>query len=156
MKATTHFLRTQSIEELGNRHLASVAGLRDLVNESADPRIVVLVDFVQTHHSRCLSSGDLARHVNLSPSRVRQILCQQLGMSPTQLIRATRLQNAERMVRTTFLTIKEIAVAVGLKDTSHFVRDFKAQYGVTPTQLRRMTLLHESVQQMGGDQIRSD
>ena len=82
MKATTHFLRTQSIEELGNRHLASVAGLRDLVNESADPRIVVLVDFVQTHHSRCLSSGDLARHVNLSPLLVCDRSCVSSSVCP--------------------------------------------------------------------------
>jgi AraC-like DNA-binding protein len=46
------------------------------------------------------------------------------------------MQKAEVLLRTTFLTIKEVANLVGLSD-SHFVRDFQLTYGLSPTVFRR-------------------
>ena len=46
------------------------------------------------------------------------------------------MQRAEKLLRTTFLSIKEVAFLSGMVDVSHFVRDFKKQYGSTPRQFR--------------------
>jgi AraC-like DNA-binding protein len=37
------------------------------------------------------------------------------------------------------LTIKEVAVRVGVNDISHFVRDYKALFGQTPSEARRLS-----------------
>lgn len=39
-------------------------------------------------------------------------------------------------METSFLSIKEVAYHVGVKDESHFVRDFKKAYGAAPTPYR--------------------
>jgi transcriptional regulator GlxA family with amidase domain len=57
-------------------------------------------------------------------------------MSPTHLVRLIRLEEANKLLQTTFLSVKEIMVAVGFADPSHFVRDYKAQYGKTPLETR--------------------
>jgi AraC-like DNA-binding protein len=42
------------------------------------------------------------------------------------------------MLRTTFLSVKQILKRVGLRSNSHFVHDFKKINGMTPTAYRAM------------------
>jgi AraC-like DNA-binding protein len=44
------------------------------------------------------------------------------------------------MLRTTFLSVKQILKRVGLRSNSHFVHDFRKIHGVTPTAYRRLFL----------------
>ena len=46
------------------------------------------------------------------------------------------MQRAEQLLRRTFLSIKEVTFRSGMRDISHFVREFKKHYGVTPTEFR--------------------
>jgi len=46
------------------------------------------------------------------------------------------MENAERLLITTFLSIKEIAFADGAKHVSSFVHAFKAWSGLTPSEYR--------------------
>jgi AraC-like DNA-binding protein len=57
-------------------------------------------------------------------------------MSPTQYFKLLRMQDAKSILEATFLPIKQIAARVGGNDVSHFVRDFKKAYGMSPTQYR--------------------
>jgi len=58
-------------------------------------------------------------------------------MTPAQYLKLLRLLEAERLLKTTFLSVKEIANRVGITNASHFVREFKRVYGVAPTAYRR-------------------
>ena len=42
------------------------------------------------------------------------------------------------MLRTTFLSVKQVLKQVGLGSNSHFVRDFRKIHGMTPTAYRRL------------------
>jgi len=53
------------------------------------------------------------------------------------LLRERRLQRAEFLLRTTFLSIKEVMIEAGLTSSSHFVQYFKRRYGVTPSGYRK-------------------
>ena len=79
----------------------------------------------------------LAALVNLSPSRFRHLFKQETGTTPAQYLKDVRLIRAERMLRTTFLTIKQILKQVGIASNTHFVSDFRRKYGTTPTAYRR-------------------
>ena len=78
----------------------------------------------------------VSRRVNLSPTRLRQLFAQSLGRSPAQYLKDLRMQRAARLLRTTFFSVKQITHLVGINDVSHFVRDFKKRYGLTPTEFR--------------------
>ena len=47
------------------------------------------------------------------------------------------MRKAEKMLRTTFLTVKQVLKHVGIGSNAHFVHDFRKMYGVTPTAYRR-------------------
>jgi AraC-like DNA-binding protein len=52
-------------------------------------------------------------------------------------LKAARMEWAAVILCATHLLVKEVASAVGISDTNHFVRDFKAVHGKTPTDYRQ-------------------
>ncbi len=46
------------------------------------------------------------------------------------------MEHAEDLLRTTFLSIKQVAFDSGMKDVSSFVREFKKKHGLTPSEFR--------------------
>jgi len=49
------------------------------------------------------------------------------------------MQTAKQLLETTFFSVKEIGTLAGFNDGSHFVRNFKRLYGVTPSEHRERT-----------------
>jgi transcriptional regulator GlxA family with amidase domain len=83
------------------------------------------------------SVDSLARSVNLSTWRLCHIFKSETRRPPLQYLRSLRMQRARNLLETTFLSVKQVMCEVGLKDESHFVRDFKRVYGLSPSQYRR-------------------
>lgn len=46
-------------------------------------------------------------------------------MSLIRFVHMVRMEEAKNLLVTTFLSVKQIMAEVGLRDKSHFVRDFK-------------------------------
>jgi AraC-like DNA-binding protein len=88
----------------------------------------------------CLQRGwtpaRLAESVNLSPSRLHQLFKRETGMPPARYLRLLRMQSARELLETTHLSVKQVMARVGVTDESHFVRDFKKSYGLTPARYR--------------------
>jgi AraC-like DNA-binding protein len=79
----------------------------------------------------------MARLVNLSSPRLCYLFKSESGISASRYLKSLRMKEAAVLLSTTFLSVKEIMVRVGLADGSHFVKDFKKIYGMTPTEYRR-------------------
>lgn len=47
-----------------------------------------------------------------------------------------RVKRAAQLLRSTFLSIKEISSLCGVRDGGYFVRELKKQYGLTPSAFR--------------------
>ncbi|HEY6119536.1 MAG TPA: helix-turn-helix domain-containing protein [Pyrinomonadaceae bacterium] len=108
-----------------------------------DRRIQVVVSQLQSRISSPLKLTELARQVNLSSSRLRHLFKNEIGQTPAQYLKQLRMQRAEVLLRTTFLSIKEIVNKVGFMNTSSFVREFRRIYKLSPTAYRR-SVTHES------------
>ncbi len=104
-----------------------------------DRRVKRLIVIMKDSLAHKLSERTLSGSVNLSPPRLRQLFKKDTGLSPIQYLRRLRTKRAAYLLRTSFLTIKEVAFHTGSGDVSHFVRDFKKQYGVTPSDFRVRT-----------------
>ena len=102
-----------------------------------DFRVIEAVRFVESNYVRDLDFISLAATLNLSASRLRQLFKQQTGVSLGKYLRQVRMQQARHLLETSFLKIKQIAEQVGIGDTSHFVRDFEKQFGLSPAQYRK-------------------
>ena len=102
-----------------------------------DRRIKKILELLQDERvvRGSISSG-LPKQVNLSRSGLYLIFKAEMKTSPARYAKVKRMEAAARLLETTYLSVKEIAAQVGFHDQSHFVRDFKKQYGHTPTKYR--------------------
>ena len=102
-----------------------------------DRRIELVISRIKSESATAWDSTTLATLVNLSPSRFRHLFKQETGMGPAQYLKEYRVRKAEKMLRTTFLSVKQVLKHVGIGSNAHFVRDFRKTYGMTPTAYRR-------------------
>lgn len=78
----------------------------------------------------------MARRVQLSPSRLRHIFKAETAVTLTQYLKSMRMREAKKIMGTSGLSVKEVMIRVGLSDKSHFERDFKKAFGLTPAQYK--------------------
>jgi AraC family transcriptional regulator, arabinose operon regulatory protein len=102
-----------------------------------DRRIELIISKLKARPAAAWDTSTLGDLVNLSPSRFRHLFKEETGASPAQYLKELRVRRAEKLLRTTFLSIKQILKQVGLTSNAHFVRDFRGLYGATPTAYRK-------------------
>ena len=104
--------------------------------EFADRRVSHLTKAFRADLSRAWSLPEMARRVNLSASHLNRIFRAATGRPPMQFLIDLRLEEAARLLEGSFLSVKEIRIAVGFGDKTMFIKAFKARYGVTPKEYR--------------------
>ena len=108
-----------------------------LVLITMDRRVELTIFAIEDDLARAWDVAQLAALVNLSASRFRHLFKEETKQSVNQYLRERRLERAEYLLRTTFLSIKEVKTEAGLNSASHFVRHFKQKYGITPGAYRK-------------------
>ena len=102
-----------------------------------DTRIETVLDSLIRDSGWAAGPAEQAAKAGLSVSRFYELFRAATGTSPARYIRRRRFERAEEMLRTTDLSVKEIANHTGRFDFSHFVRDFERFYGKSPRAYRR-------------------
>ena len=113
--------------------------LRDLVQGLL--RIAPVMRFLEDHLADPFTREDLARHVNLSPTRFHFVFKEIMGASPMHYVQQLRISKAQHLLWHTTFGISEIAFKVGFADPFHFSRIFKGRTGKSPSRYR---LLHRA------------
>ena len=103
-----------------------------------------------------LSLSEFAQSVNLSVWRLCHIFKSDVGMPPMRYLRVLRMELAKDLLESSFLSVKEIGYRVGLNDESHFVRDFKATYGSSPSCYRTQVRANGRAEARNGNSHNGD
>src|SRR6185437_11066252 len=80
----------------------------------------------------------IASSLHMSSSHLRHLIRREIGMSATHYVKILRLKRARELLESSFLSVKEVMSSVGMNDISHFVREYKAAFGCTPSQSRAL------------------
>ncbi len=94
------------------------------------------VNTLRHSYSQNLSLNQLAEQVNMSPSHLSRTFSKEVGMSISQYVAALRCEEAASMLKNGDASIQEISAYVGYLDNNYFVKVFKKQYGMTPSEYR--------------------
>jgi transcriptional regulator GlxA family with amidase domain len=105
-----------------------------------DRRVQVVRVLLEGSFQQKLGLREMGAEVNLSPWRLAHIFKAETGMSPQRYLTLVRLQRARDQLETSFLSVQEIGAAVGIPNPSQFTRSFKAAYGMTPVEYRKIHL----------------
>jgi len=119
-------------------------------------RVQRIIERMQGDPSRNFSLAEMAESVNLSSPYFCSLFKSITGVPPAKYLKSLRLEQAAKLLTTTFLSVKEIVRRVGCNDDSHFVRDFKRKFGKTPSEYRNSALpIAESIRmEQPRDQVR--
>jgi AraC family transcriptional activator of pobA len=94
---------------------------------------------VERRYRGHLGVGAYAREIGASEAALRKACVRAAGQSPTQLIHARMLIEAERQLRYTGMSITQIAYYLGFEDPAYFSRFFSRGMGASPRSFRRTT-----------------
>jgi AraC-like DNA-binding protein len=99
------------------------------------------LDFVEENYADPISTRDLARHLECSPSTVTRHFRRELGQTPTACIHRTRIKEACRLLATSRRYVGEIARMVGVENPYYFSRLFRRYRNMTPTEYRQRNMV---------------
>lgn len=102
-----------------------------------DYRVKETLAKIEKEFSQPLVIQDLAESLSVSAFYLRHLFKKETGTSIIKYTRDLRLQKAREFLETTNLRVQQILVKVGASDESHFLRDFKQEFGSTPTEYRK-------------------
>lgn len=80
---------------------------------------------------------EMSQIVELSVPHFQKLFKTETGVAPITFLRDLRLAKARELLEAKFCRMKQIGFEVGMPNDSHFTRDFKKKYGLTPTAYRR-------------------
>lgn len=95
------------------------------------------MELIKNRHIAPPSVGEVAAEVGLSAYQLNRRFKELLGITARQLLIKTRVDVASRLLRTTALSIGDVAQQSGYCDQSAFTRQFRRTTGLTPRQYRR-------------------
>ena len=94
------------------------------------------VSYIEANYAKDIQVSHIADMMNLNRSYFCRVFKRQMGMSPQEYIVSYRLEQAERLLTTTSLSQKEIALRVGYPDVYALSRMFQRRYGIAPGKFR--------------------
>lgn len=103
-------------------------------------QVAELRRLLDQHITSAASIRDLARQVHMSESHFSHQVKALLGVAPKAYVREQRIARARELLRSTTLTIEEIAGELGYDEPTSFFRAFKRAMGLTPGEFRRGVL----------------
>ena len=110
-------------------------GLAERLGTASAP-VLAAVEAMETHVADPLALGDLAAIAGVSARQLNRLFRDRLGVSAMSYYRDLRLNVAERLVRTSPLTLTEVALATGFANSSHFSVRYSERFGVAPSRSR--------------------
>jgi AraC family transcriptional regulator len=96
-----------------------------------------LRDYIDAHLSDALTLGDLSDVACLSEFHLARMFRTSFGLPPHAWIALRRADLARQLLRTTALSIDDIAARAGYADASHLSHRFRAAVGTSPAAYRR-------------------
>ncbi|MFD2446647.1 response regulator [Bacillus sp. CGMCC 1.16607] len=137
-KELDHFLSTFKDEFHQQSLMKPVVGLHHLKDDIPDcPEIVFTVmEYVINHLSEPISVNGIADFVGVSRSHLSTLFKKKTGISIHSFIEKKRIELSEQLLKSSSLTIQEIADKVGIQDAKYFSRWYKKCTGNPPSKYR--------------------
>jgi len=104
----------------------------------SDPRVQAAVDFMTENFHRKIALDEIAEVVNSSRANLSRLFKIETGFTPIDYLVRVRIEKASQLLKSSFLSVKEVMAAVGYNSKGHFTRHFKKRFSVTPSEYRKL------------------
>src|SRR5712672_4237590 len=96
-----------------------------------------VVEFIEEHLAEQISLTALAELADLSLYHFARAFTQSFGVPPHRYHMARRMDQARSLLQKSALSVTQIGIRIGFRETSSFTRAFRRFTGLAPTEYRR-------------------
>jgi AraC family transcriptional regulator len=96
-----------------------------------------VVEFIEEHLAEEISLTALARLADLSLHHFARAFTRSFEMPPHRYHMARRMDRAKNLLQRPALSVTQIGIQIGFRETSSFTKAFRRFTGLTPTEYRR-------------------
>ncbi|GAA5141735.1 hypothetical protein GCM10023340_03930 [Nocardioides marinquilinus] len=107
---------------------------------ATDPVLVAFDQAVRDRIADPLDIGRLAADLGVSKRTLQRLTAASFGMPPVRYVQQVRLERAVDLLRSTDLSVADVARAVGYQDATTLATLIRRRRGTTPEQIRRRRL----------------
>lgn len=100
---------------------------------SSSQYVLNAIKYIQFNYSHDISINDVAKSVGVSRSHLYRVFMSNVGKSPIDYLTEYRINEACNLLRSSNLSIAEVAISVGFFDQFYFSRVFKKAVGIPPS-----------------------
>lgn len=130
--------RDKAIMEYSDSPYSAVSQFEGNMIKKEDKNLITTITEVIYNNidNENLSIDLIAAETALSKMQLYRKIKELLEMTPTEYIRAIRLKQAEKLLKTTNKTVQEIMFECGFNNKAYFYREFSKKYHLTPKEYR--------------------
>lgn len=100
-----------------------------------------ITKYIKLHYSRTtLTIEEICSDFNISHSYLCKLFKNQSDSTAKGTIIKVRLKEAQKLLLNTNLSVKQIAYSVGFSDDAYFMKTFKKEFNITPSEYRKSNL----------------
>jgi AraC family transcriptional regulator len=96
-----------------------------------------VLEFIEEHVAEKISLAVLAELADLSLYHFARAFTQSFGVPPHRYHMARRMDRARNLLQRSALSVTQIGIQIGFRETSSFTRAFRRFAGLTPSEYRR-------------------
>ncbi|PFI85460.1 AraC family transcriptional regulator [Priestia megaterium] len=109
-------------------------------HNSLHEKVSEIVRYINNHYMDLLTLHSLSKQFHISPYYLSRIYKKGTGFSFVEYLNQVRINEAQKLLKTTSLSVTSIAEKVGYENPTHFGRVFKKVTGISPLKYRKTFL----------------
>ncbi|HHV13744.1 MAG TPA: AraC family transcriptional regulator [Clostridiales bacterium] len=104
--------------------------------KKSDVQRFALVRFIQDNHAN-VTLEDISKKFHFTPEYTSKLIKATTGYTFTHILQKIRMEKAKSLLLDTNLSVSSIGLQIGYETTEHFIRTFKKNQQMTPTEFRK-------------------
>lgn len=108
------------------------------MGDMRDQRISKILNYIYANYRDTVSLTEIAEKMYMTPSSLSRFFKKETGEAFVQYVRKIRLQKAADELISTQTPVSRIAVDQGFSTPSAMNKDFRENFGITPTEFREL------------------
>lgn len=134
-------LAMSSLDELEETFMNLIIGMNRANEEiNADPaknKIAEAVKYVNENYDKDINMAVVSNYISMNYSLFSFSFKEYTGVNFVSHLKDLRLKKAKELLETTDEKVIDVGAAVGYDNSKHFMKLFKSEYGISPTEYRK-------------------
>lgn len=125
----SNLLSTMVIDRYSDQNVKNLIQHQDSIDK--------VIAYIRQSYMDKITLEDFSEVAHLSKYYLLKLFKQAVGVTPYEYLLNYRINQAKKMLRTTEMSIAQVASFTGFQNESNFIRQFKAVTGATPLRFRK-------------------